>query len=198
MRFSINFNKIKLCFCFVKTEFKNSTIKTNSQKHNFNLKFNKIFWQHNEVKLIYHVQKIIEIFVVLTPDSSSKPVSNISQLFNYVHECAEDLTKYCKCFSAFKLLTLNDQLLLLKSFNTSFHVIMISFVYNPQNDSFPVIQNALKNDQKGKMYHVSMSLYSPYENDNIAQVFRNYYYSLHLEMENDKCIRDLVSKFKPV
>jgi len=153
--------------------------------------------KHAELLRIKEVHKAVAVFT----DETSYPlgdtkVNSISQVVNLAGWNVKEVIKFCKGLPSFASLSPVDQLSLLKCFYPEKTCVRCAFLYSVEKDGWVGVQSELDK----KSVFVSMKVLKTWTKTDIFSIFRNFVYCLHIEMEDDGAIRDLILAlllFKP-
>ncbi|KAJ6221597.1 hypothetical protein RDWZM_000142 [Blomia tropicalis] len=149
-----------------------------------------------ELERIQFVQRTINSYFVDERRLQSIGQLEILQGAHLFPLYARKVVKFCKSFPEFTILNGSEQLILLKSFLPSIMPIRMSFHWNRETETIPVIINESSDAAIAVRYHTSLQLRNReliYENKLIID-------KLNLAMKNDSIIRDLLIAqmlFKP-
>jgi len=153
--------------------------------------------KHAELLRIKEVHKAVGVFT----DETSYPIgdtemNSMSQVVNLAGWNIKEVIKFCKGLPPFASLAPVDQLSLLKCFYPHKTCVRCAFLYSVEKDGWTGVESEFDK----KAVFVSMEVLKTWTKTNIFSLFRNFVYCLHIEMENDDAIRDLILAlllFKP-
>src|SRR5699024_10371202 len=115
------------------------------------------------------------------------------------------IIEFCKRIGAFKCIKQDDQLALLKPFYFELLAIRFSFLYDPNSDGYPVIEvcgtfwcyhnyifDILQNEKGNQAMFMRLGIIDDSKKYHLTHIHRKFKSFLHVKMENDTTIRDLV------
>lgn len=88
------------------------------------------------------ISAINNSMMIFKKDSNAQvtaTATNLLQFYNLPGELVGKVIQFCQSFSAFNLLSENEQLLVVKTFHTHLMIVKYSFEFNSQHDGFPII-----------------------------------------------------------
>ncbi|KAH9407866.1 Ligand binding domain of hormone receptors protein [Tyrophagus putrescentiae] len=125
-------------------------------------------------------------------------VPNLIYALNLAELYIRKMIKLCKNINAFKCLTQDNQLGILKGFFTEMIIVCFSFTVIPERDGFPIIE-VDENRQQALLVKLIDILYEA-KKENFYHFCRQNLFRFHELLEEDTTIRDLIlakQMFKP-
>lgn len=116
-------------------------------------------------------------------------LTHFMDAFSLYGRYTKKIVKFCKTITAFRHLTPNDQLALLKPFHSEIISIRTSFLYDPQTDGFVI----LLNDWEQQVAFVPLHCYRACTVLDLETYCRHFLTQLQVIMEGDPILCQLVS-----
>jgi len=123
-------------------------------------------------------------------------VTDLVYALNLAELYIKKTIRFCKSFAAFKMLIQEDQLSILKAFFSELMIVRFAFVFNPEKDGYPVIED----ENRRQAVFIKLNLLYEAKKQNVLYYCRQYSQKFHAELEDDSAIRDLILAqrlFKP-